>query len=121
MLATFKYDIAHTRNDPLQYLDALLHRTSRNGQQLLNQYAILVLSLQRQPHHLEEDLYWQRFCNVGHELAFAALDNEEEREKGKKNMLWGIIGMTIMVGVFGIITIILNTFGISSDTLKIGL
>ncbi len=38
----------------------------------------------------------------------------EEREGGKKSMLWGIIGMTIMVGVYGIISIILNTFGVST-------
>lgn len=42
--------------------------------------------------------------------------SDEAREKGKKNMLWGIIGMFIMVSVFGIINIILGTFGIESPT-----
>ena len=38
-------------------------------------------------------------------------DNEEIRQSSKKHMLWGIIGMFIMVSVFGIMNIILNTIG----------
>lgn len=34
------------------------------------------------------------------------------REDGRRNMLWGIVGMFIMVGAFGIIKLILGTFGI---------
>ena len=34
------------------------------------------------------------------------------REEGKKTMIWGIVGMFIMVAVYGIIRIILATFGI---------
>lgn len=37
------------------------------------------------------------------------------RDKGKKNIVWGIIGMFIMISVFGIINLILNTFGIGTD------
>jgi ABC-type phosphate transport system permease subunit len=40
-------------------------------------------------------------------------DSDEAREKGKRNMLWGIVGLFIMVAVFGIIQIILGTFGIT--------
>lgn len=39
--------------------------------------------------------------------------NEEKRKKGKDHMLWGIVGFLIMFGVFGIITLLANTFGIS--------
>ncbi len=39
----------------------------------------------------------------------AHLDNEEARATGGKHMLWGIIGMVIMVGVVGIVNIIQNT------------
>lgn len=38
-------------------------------------------------------------------------DNEEVRKSSKQHMLWGVIGMFIMVAVFGIMTIILNTIG----------
>ncbi len=42
-------------------------------------------------------------------------DNEEVRLKGSQQILWGIIGMAIMMMTFTIIRIVLNTFGISSD------
>ncbi len=39
-------------------------------------------------------------------------DNEEKKSTGKSHMLWGIIGITIMIGVFAIMNIILRTFKI---------
>lgn len=39
-------------------------------------------------------------------------ENEEKRSTGKQHMLWGIIGITIMMGVFFLMNLILNTFGI---------
>ncbi len=42
--------------------------------------------------------------------------SEDARQKGKRNIMWGIIGMFIMISVFGIIKIILGTFGIDSGT-----
>ncbi len=39
-------------------------------------------------------------------------ENEEKRTEGKNHMLWGIIGLTIMLGVWAILNIILNTFNI---------
>jgi len=38
-------------------------------------------------------------------------ENEEIRKSSKSHMLWGIIGMFIMVSVFGIMTLILTTLG----------
>lgn len=38
-----------------------------------------------------------------------SLDNEEARSTGVKHMIWGIIGMVIMISANGIITIINNT------------
>ena len=35
-------------------------------------------------------------------------DNEEERDKGKKHMLWGIIGLVIMFGANGIIWVLIH-------------
>ena len=37
------------------------------------------------------------------------LDNEESRSQGVKHMIWGIVGMVIMLSVNGIIAIIANT------------
>ena len=38
-------------------------------------------------------------------------DSDEQREQGKQHMIWGIVGMIIMVAVYGIIAIIKNTIG----------
>ncbi|MBP6926020.1 MAG: NADH-quinone oxidoreductase subunit J, partial [Candidatus Pacebacteria bacterium] len=40
--------------------------------------------------------------------------SSEDSNNGKKHMLWGIVGMFIMISVFGIMRLILNTFNIRS-------
>ncbi len=45
-------------------------------------------------------------------------DSEEGRNTGKRHILWGIIGMFIMVSAFGIINIIVNTFGINTSAIN---
>lgn len=44
-------------------------------------------------------------------------DSEEIRKSSKSHMLWGIIGMFIMVSVFGIMSLILTTLG--EDRIKL--
>lgn len=39
-------------------------------------------------------------------------ESSDGREKGKQHMIYGIIGIVIMVAVWGIIGILKNTFGI---------
>lgn len=38
-------------------------------------------------------------------------DNEESRTKGRVGMFWGIIGMFIMVAVFGIMRFLISSIG----------
>ncbi len=38
--------------------------------------------------------------------------SKEKREDGRRHMLWGLIGLAIMLSVFGIINILVRTFGI---------
>ncbi len=38
--------------------------------------------------------------------------NEEKRTEGKSHMLWGIVGIVIMMGVWGILSVVLHTFNI---------
>jgi hypothetical protein len=38
-------------------------------------------------------------------------DNEDAREKGRVGMLWGIVGMFVMVSVFGIMWFIIRSIG----------
>src|SRR3989344_8630604 len=41
--------------------------------------------------------------------------NEEKKTSGKSHMLWGVIGITIMMGVWAILGIITNTLNISDQ------
>jgi succinate dehydrogenase/fumarate reductase cytochrome b subunit len=43
----------------------------------------------------------------------ANTDNEEKRTTGKQHMLWGFVGMLIMIAVFTIMRILIDTFGIT--------
>ena len=40
------------------------------------------------------------------------LDNEEKRKEGGWKMLWGVLGMAIMLGAKGIVTVIKGTLGV---------
>lgn len=44
---------------------------------------------------------------------FLNQENEEAKTKGKSHMIWGVIGITIMMSVFTIMNIILNTLDIN--------
>ena len=47
----------------------------------------------------------------------AGADDQEARSKGAQHMLWGIVGMTIMVSTFAIMRLVLQSFGLySGDT-----
>ena len=39
-------------------------------------------------------------------------ENPTEMEAGKQSMIWGVVGMLIMVGVYGIIAFITGSLGI---------
>lgn len=41
-------------------------------------------------------------------------DNSEDLETGKRHMVWGIIGMAIMVSVFGIINFLTSSMGLGN-------
>jgi hypothetical protein len=45
---------------------------------------------------------------------FLSPDNTEVRDSSKAQMIWGVVGLFIMVAVFGILQVILNTFGITN-------
>lgn len=51
-------------------------------------------------------------------LFIQGANNKDKRDKGKRHMLWGIVGFLIMFGVFSIITILTQTFGISGVTVN---
>ncbi len=50
-------------------------------------------------------------------IQFISTSNSDEgRETGKRTIVWGIIGMLIMIGVYGVIRILLGTFGIPAPS-----
>ena len=44
-------------------------------------------------------------------------DNDEVRENGKRHMIYGVIGLAIMISVFGIIYFIADTIGVAAPSL----
>ncbi|XKT75109.1 MAG: hypothetical protein ACJKSS_03030 [Patescibacteria group bacterium UBA2103] len=40
--------------------------------------------------------------------------SEDTRAKGRGHMIWGIVGLAIMIGVFGLLRITLNLFGLDA-------
>lgn len=42
--------------------------------------------------------------------------DEEKRTKGRSFMLWGIIGFFVMVSIWGILNLLVNSFGFAGDT-----
>ena len=39
-------------------------------------------------------------------------DSDEGKAKGKRKIVWGLVGMFIMFSVFGILRLLLSTFGV---------
>jgi zinc transporter ZupT len=40
--------------------------------------------------------------------------NEEDREKGKQLILWGLIGLVVMIAVWGLVLVVMRTFGLTT-------
>jgi hypothetical protein len=45
-------------------------------------------------------------------------DNEEERKKGKDLIIYGIIGLFVMVSVWGLVNILAGTFELNSNVVQ---
>lgn len=45
-------------------------------------------------------------------------DSETARSEGGKHIMWGLIGLVVMISAFGIINIALSTFGITNSVSK---
>lgn len=43
----------------------------------------------------------------------------EKKEEGKQYMLWGIIGIFVMVSVWGLVNILIGTFNLNNEPQKI--
>jgi hypothetical protein len=46
-------------------------------------------------------------------------DSDDAREKGQRHMLWSVIGLFIMIGVFFIMRVILGSVGIDETQINV--
>lgn len=52
-------------------------------------------------------LFWGIFQFIASETA------DNKREEGKKKIIWGVVGIFIMFSAYGLISLILDTFGLN--------
>ncbi|MBI5004835.1 MAG: hypothetical protein HZC04_01455 [Candidatus Lloydbacteria bacterium] len=50
--------------------------------------------------------------------AIKGADDEKEREQGKQIMIWGIIGLFVIVSVWGLVAVVQNTFNLGNASFK---
>jgi len=51
-------------------------------------------------------------------VRFVIADGEEAKTKGKDQIIYGLIGLAIIIGMWGFVNIIVNTFGFSAGQLN---
>lgn len=44
-----------------------------------------------------------------------AAGDEEKRKSGRQTMIWGIVGLFVMVAVWGLVNILISTFGLDTS------
>jgi hypothetical protein len=49
-------------------------------------------------------------------LQYVIQDSEEAKTKGKDFMIWGVIGLTVMVSIWGLVAILATTFGVADTS-----
>jgi hypothetical protein len=91
---------AFAQTSPLAFTDAALPIVYRINEYILNPiialgfgWAVVVF-------------FWGLFQFIRN------TDSDDERETGKRNIFYGILGMFIMVTVYGIINLLLDAFGL---------
>jgi len=47
-------------------------------------------------------------------ITYVISDDEEAKTSGRNRMIFGVIGLAVIVGVWGLVKIVTNTFGISN-------
>jgi len=53
--------------------------------------------------------------------AFNMIRSEEKREEGKKIIMYGIIGLFVMISIWGFVNILDRTFGLSLDASSVNI
>lgn len=54
-------------------------------------------------------------------IQYVMANGEEKKiNEGKQHMIWGIIGMAVMAGAWGLAKVLLDTFGVNSTAIPTG-
>jgi hypothetical protein len=48
-------------------------------------------------------------------VTYVIASDEEAKSTGRNRMIWGIIGLVVIVGVWGLVSILANTFGLNGS------
>ena len=51
-------------------------------------------------------------------VRFMISDSEEAKTKGKDQIIYGIVGLAVIIGLWGIVNLVTNTFGLSGSALN---
>lgn len=49
-------------------------------------------------------------------ITFVISDDEEAKTKGRNRIIWGIVGLAVIVGMWGLVNFLRNTFGLNNNT-----
>lgn len=49
---------------------------------------------------------------------FNMISSEEKRESGRQTLVYGVIGLAVMVSIWGLVNIVISTFGISGGPIS---
>jgi hypothetical protein len=45
-------------------------------------------------------------------ITYVVGSDEEAKKKGRERMIWGIIGLAVIIALWGLVTVLINTFGV---------
>ena len=48
-------------------------------------------------------------------VTYVVASDEEAKSTGRNRMIWGIIGLVVIVGIWGLVSILANTFGLNGS------
>ncbi|OGI63292.1 hypothetical protein A2818_02800 [Candidatus Nomurabacteria bacterium RIFCSPHIGHO2_01_FULL_40_12] len=49
-------------------------------------------------------------------LMYVLFDDEEAKKRGRDRMIWGIIGLAVIIGLWGLVRLLTNTFDLGNRT-----
>jgi len=49
-------------------------------------------------------------------IMYVIHDDEEAKVKGRDRMIYGIIGLAVIIGVWGLVRLLVNSFGLNNQT-----